>query len=33
MTTATHLPALTLAELLRTLGVADDDDTLPRFWD
>ena len=32
MDTTTDTPTLTLADLLRELGVADDD-ALPQFWD
>ena len=31
MTTSTR--TMTLADLLRSLGLAEDDDTLPQFWD
>ena len=33
MDASTRTPTLTLAELLRDLGLADDDDALPQFWD
>jgi len=33
MDTTTTTQAMTLAELLRVLGVSDDEDTLPPFWD
>jgi hypothetical protein len=33
MDATTSARTMTLADLLRDLGVADDDDTLPRFWD
>jgi len=33
MDTTTRTQAMTLAELLRVLGLSDDDDTLPQFWD
>jgi len=33
MDTTTRTQAMTLAELLHVLGLSDDDDTLPQFWD
>ena len=31
--TTTNTHAMTLAELLRVLGLSDEDDVLPPFWD